>query len=428
MTGSAFGSNESGAWLTYAGGPLRDGVAFGFNSTFHGAAFSWRSHPLDGLVYAEPLVYAGFVYAATENDSVYSINDSTGSLEWRTNLGQPVPLSALPCGDIDPLGITGTPVIDNGIIFVAAFVQPGRHILFAINASSGVVLWSRSIDPPGMNANYQQQRGALVAGDGYIYIPFGGLEGDCGTYEGWVIGVPENDSGAMFSYKVPTSTGGGIWAPSGVAFDNATNELFVTTGNSAGTTNFDFGESVIALSPTLNEMDYFAPANWASLNQGDTDLGSVGPVILSNDTIFQIGKQGVGYLLDLNHLGGIGGELYSSNVCGNEGAYGGSAYSAPYLVVPCRSEIVVLLTNLSSENLTKAWGATESFAGSPIIADGTVWNIDVDSGTLYAHNLSNGSVVFQYAVGYTPHFETPSAADGKIFVAANRTIIAFTLH
>ena len=27
-------------------------------------------------------------------------------------LGPPVALSALPCGNIDPLGITGTPVID----------------------------------------------------------------------------------------------------------------------------------------------------------------------------------------------------------------------------------------------------------------------------------------------------------------------------
>ncbi|MGB7944825.1 MAG: hypothetical protein WCF42_16065, partial [Terriglobales bacterium] len=36
----------------------------------------------------------------------------TGAQIWTRSLGRPVPRSSLRCGNINPLGITGTPVID----------------------------------------------------------------------------------------------------------------------------------------------------------------------------------------------------------------------------------------------------------------------------------------------------------------------------
>ena len=70
---------------------------------------AWNT-PLDGAVYAEPLVVGGHVIVATENNSLYSLNADTGQVEWQTNIGIPATRSELPCGNIDPLGITGTPV------------------------------------------------------------------------------------------------------------------------------------------------------------------------------------------------------------------------------------------------------------------------------------------------------------------------------
>src|SRR5919197_728270 len=155
------------------------------------------------------------VFVATENNTIYSLNADTGKAIWRTHLGSPVPLSDLPCGNIDPTGITGTPVIDlrTQTIFGVAFLRDGthHHELFALDINTGKLRFETTIDPPGSDPMVEQQRGALALsyyhGDSsnskggdeatsgkevgeIVYVPFGGLFGDCGQYHGWMVGAP----------------------------------------------------------------------------------------------------------------------------------------------------------------------------------------------------------------------------------------------
>jgi len=181
----------------------------------------------------------------------------------------------------------------------------GTHELFALRERTGEVVWHRPIDPPGMDPRTQQLRSALTLANGRIYAAYGGLFGDCGTYHGWVAGVADDGTGPLIDHQVPTANAGGIWAPFGAAVDEDGN-LYVATGNSFGE-SFDFGDGVLKLSPDLEHLDSFTPANWPELNSGDIDLGSVGPALLPGDRIFQIGKEGVGYLFSSTDLGGIGG-------------------------------------------------------------------------------------------------------------------------
>ena len=84
---------------------------------------AWTSAALDGEIYGEPLVWAGRVYVATENNTVYALSAATGKVAWSAPSGHPGPVGSLPCGDITPtVGITGTPVIDpaRSEIFVVA--------------------------------------------------------------------------------------------------------------------------------------------------------------------------------------------------------------------------------------------------------------------------------------------------------------------
>ena len=85
-----------------------------------------KRYALDGNVYASPLVIGGRVVVATENDSVYAIQN--GHIVWRRHLGTPAPQGQLPCGNIFPLGITGTPVYRNGLIYVATEIGFARHL------------------------------------------------------------------------------------------------------------------------------------------------------------------------------------------------------------------------------------------------------------------------------------------------------------
>ena len=409
------------SWLTYHANPQRTGVdtSSPARGTVHGA---WTSAALDGAIYAEPLIRGGRVYVATENDSVYALNASNGNVIWRTHVGTPVPGSALPCGNIDPSGITGTPVIHarNNTLYAIAFVQPGKHQLVAINTATGHLKWRRNADPGGADPKIHQQRGALVVANGRVYWPYGGLEGDCGDYHGRVASRRLNGAG-MIQYRVPSHREAGIWATSGVAVDRH-GRLFVATGNGDSTGSFDFGNAVIKLSAGLRKLDFWAPSNWKSLNSGDVDLGSIGPSVLPNGLLFQGGKDGYGRLLRDGHLGHIGAAAYQRPVCGS--MWGGTAYANGRVFVPCSDGLVALRIR-PGPKFTIAWHATGFFAGPPIVAGGAVWSVDIDSGQLYAFNPATGHRLLTKSVGSVEHFTTPSSGGGQLYVAATDRVVAF---
>jgi outer membrane protein assembly factor BamB len=413
-----------GNWTTYHGNNSRAGVAS--TAPVRSVQVRWSGPTLlDGQVYAEPLLCGGSVFVATENNSVYAINASTGTVLWRTNLGTPVVGASLPCGDIDPSGITGTPVIDEatGILYVVAYLQPFQHYLYGLLLRNGTVATRVAVNPPGVEPQVEQQRGALALSDGTVYIPYGGLDGDCGSYHGWVVGVPTEGSSSLLSYGVPTGREGGIWASAGISVA-ANGNLYVATGNSASTTTFDYGDSVLELSPSLQVLGYFAPTNWAELNSGDVDLGSAAPTVLPNGTIFQIGKEGIGYLLSGSDLGGIGGQLYNASVCGG-GAYGGTAQVAGSVLVPCTDGVYDLRMGSSSFSLN--WQTTGFEAGPPIVTGNLVWSVDTSGAKLLGFNLSTGHQVYSFPLGSADRFVTPVAAPGSLFVAGGDQLFGYTL-
>jgi outer membrane protein assembly factor BamB len=418
------GAATGGNWTTYHGGNARTGLWPG--GTVTSAAQSWSSPTsLDGQVYAEPLSCGNTIVVATEEDSVYAINATSGGVLWHTHLGTPVPGSALPCGDIDPSGITGTPVIDvaTGIIYVVAFLSPSiQHWLFALDLKNGTVASSEEVDPPGVSTTVEQQRGALLLENGVVYIPFGGLYGDCGQYHGYVIGAPTNGSSHLLSYQVPTQREGAIWGAAGFGVA-ANGSLYVATGNGASNSVYDYGDSVIELSPTLTKESSFAPTNWVQLNENDADLGSVAPTVLPNGDVFQIGKAGVGYLLSGTQLGGIGGQIGEQNVC--NGAYGSTARAGMVLYVPCTNGLVEVTAGAS--NLTVDWTSTSFTSCSPVVTGNIVWSVDTDTAKLYGLYASNGTIAFSFALGSSDHFITPTPIPGGLVIAGGDELYALSL-
>jgi outer membrane protein assembly factor BamB len=413
----------AGGWPT----SHRDGSRSGFDSTgstFRTVYRAWRSPDLDGHVYAEPLVIGDRVFVATESNSVYALDTATGKQVWRTHLGTPMPGGSLPCGDIDPVGITGTPVADSGsgLIWVVPFVKPGQYQLVALDLATGAVRWRRSIDPPGADPLALGQRAALAFSSRTVYVAFGGRLGDCGAYTGWVIGIKSDGGGALLTYRANNNGRAGIWGPSGPAID-AAGDLYVATGNGNSVRTFDYGNAVIRLSPDLRILDWFGPANWADLNTYDVDLGSLGPAFVGNGLVFQAGKEGTGYLLRADHLGGVGGQVFAAHVC--DGAWGGTAYAAPFVYVGCSDGLVALRLS-SGASFSIVWRTQGFWAEPPIVTNGLVWTVARAASVLAAYDPTNGQERFHQLLGGANHFTTPSASAGKIFVAAGRTIIAFS--
>jgi outer membrane protein assembly factor BamB len=357
---------------------------------------------------------------------VYAFDAGTGAQAWRAQLGAPVNGGNLPCGDIDPSGITGTPVADtsSNTLYVVAFLAAGtHHELFALDLANGNVRWHRAIDPPGLAGRVEQERGAATIANGRVYIPFGGLFGDCGPYKGAVVSSALDGQGASTSYIVPTTREAGIWHPGGPAVDG-NGGLWVSTGNSDSSGNFDYGNAVVHLSPQLQSVDYFAPTNWLRLNQGDVDLGSIGPALVGTNRVVAAGKQGIAYLLDRAHLGNIGGAITSIQACNGE-AFGTAAVQGGEVFVPCTDGLVALDT--AGDKLALAWRRAGR-AGPPILTGGLVWDLD-GNGNLVALDPATGQQRFATTVDRpASRFVSLSAAGGRIFVAPTNTVTAFALR
>ena len=206
-SGSPTAHGKVSDWLEYHGTSARTGQGPSTPAVANPRQ-AW-SVPVDAPVYASPLIFNGRVIVATENNTLYSINLDKGTVFWTVHLGTPVNGYSLPCGNIKPTtGITGTPVIDpqSGRIYVVAFLAGPVHKLFTLDAIDGSVLSQQVVDPAGSNPAVEQERGALSLGSGYVYIPFGGLYGDCGSYHGYVVGVPVAGGANVTPFAPATSS------------------------------------------------------------------------------------------------------------------------------------------------------------------------------------------------------------------------------
>jgi PQQ-like domain len=407
-------SASGSGWTAYHGDGARTGQATD-PASVHRLRLV-RSVHLDGAVYGQPVVAAAgggpVIVAATENNTVYAVRN--GQTVWSRHLGAPVPLSALPCGNIDPLGITGTPVVDasSGTVFVVAeLADPVRHELVALDSSTGGVRWRRSVDPAGSQPRYEQQRAALALAGGRVWVALGGLYGDCGPYHGKVVGVSTDGSGTPVGYQVPSAREAGIWAPSGPAV-GPQGHLFVAVGNGEATSGaWDGSDSVLELDTSGRLVSSFTPANWAEENANDLDLGSMGPLLLPRGLVVASGKGGDVYVLRQGDLGGVGKPVAHWSGCA---AYGGPAADtrrassgSVVAYLPCADGDMALRIDLAGGAVSKLWQADGAVEGSPVVAGDAVLSIDRSAGRLVALDAASGQQRAAVDVGQVSRFATP---------------------
>ena len=406
-------------WLSYHGDPARTGYVAGLPAAGK-LAVAWAAR-LDGAVYGEPLVVGTVVVAATEADSVYGLERGTGRVLWHRIVGAPEPGSELGCGDITPLGITSTPVFDprTGLVYVLAQDEATGHVLVGLDPATGTVRYRRTVPSPDGHPAADQQRGALAAGFGRIYVTFGGHAGDCGPYVGSVVAMPDRGSGPVVGYKVPTARQAGIWAPGGPVIFGG--KILVSVGNGTTRGPFDRSDSVTELTPGLSVSGYFAPASWLADNRGDLDLGSMTPALVGGDRILIVGKSGMGYLLRVGRLGGVGGELASRAICG---AFGGAAVTGTTVFVPCAGGGTAAV-GVGADRLTVLWRGPAGANGSPVAGGGAIWVTSYPAGQLYELNPATGAIRYQIGLGARlPHFSSPVLSGPLVLVGTLDGLVA----
>jgi PQQ-like domain/Abnormal spindle-like microcephaly-assoc'd, ASPM-SPD-2-Hydin len=322
------------------------------------------SAPVEGQVYAQPLLDDGTLFVATEDNKVYGLDPTTGALQWSAplDLGTPFNAADIGCGDLAPsIGVTSTPVIDPATniayltykTYVSGSSGPSRWFMDAVDVSTGaqqpgfpVLLSGTAQNAPGQRfeAETELQRPGLLLMGGVVYAAFGS---DCDTapWQGWVFGV--STAGAVKARWVAdeTGNGAGIWQSGAGLTSDGPGSILLSTGNGGApstptpgdTPPPDLGESIVRLQVqsdgSLAATDFFAPYNAASLDEWDADFASGGVTGLPEEEFgtaaiphlaVAVGKDGYVYLLNRDDLGGIGqGPSGSDDVVQRIGPYGG---------------------------------------------------------------------------------------------------------
>src|SRR5947199_1160935 len=234
----------------------RDGLYVDAAFTQSAAANLTRDLNFDGTiaghVYAQPLYIEGgssgkaMIIAATESDNVYGLDAVDGSIIWQRNVGEPVSADDLICTKFDPMGITGTPIVDlaSRALFFDAMITPDggqtkKHLLFSLNVDTGDVHpgWPINVEATAsyngvdFTASIQQQRPALGIVGNILYVGYGSMT-DCSLFHGWLVGVSIDNPASVTAWAT-SAIGGGVWGVGGVASDGI--NPFITTGNTFNT-------------------------------------------------------------------------------------------------------------------------------------------------------------------------------------------------
>jgi len=324
------------------------------NPTTFGKLRTW---PVDGYVYAQPLYLASVkvkgrrrdvVFIATEHDSVYAFDPALRKDKplWKTSfLSAKLGITTVPSGlvgstDIVPeIGITSTPVIDPaaGTLFVVAkTLENGTNFvlrLHALNIHNGK---ERKGSPVELNASVAGigdgnngqgqvpydakttlQRAALALVNGVVYITNAG-HNDVRPYHGWILGYDETTLQQVSVFNsTPNGFSGGVWMSGDGPASDATNDLYVSTGNGTFDANqpggLDYGDSFLKLGDSggaFGVLDYFTPWDQASFLINDLDLGSGGLLLLPDQPgpvphlALGGGKNGNIYMVNRDAMGG----------------------------------------------------------------------------------------------------------------------------
>ena len=312
-----------------------------------------------GAMFASPLYLEngpggkGVFFAVTTGNDVFALDETTGAVVWTHNIGPSPTASGSGCGNISPIGILSTPVIDPvaRTIYVAGAIGTGaaiqRHEVHALSVDDGTERagWPvnvSNVTAPGAAADGgalaflpspENQRSALSLVKGILYVAYGGHVGDCGAYHGWVVAINTAKPTEMGGW----ATGGqgeGIWAAGGMASDG--NGVFAATGNNtAGVSTHLDSEEIVRVTGmgTLDRTtgaNYFYPTIWFAMDRADADFASNNPMYVpvpgATPAAFVVAfsKDGHMYLLDSANLGSLGGHLVDFQV-----SIGNSIHTAP---------------------------------------------------------------------------------------------------
>ena len=368
------------------------------------------------------------------------------------------------------VGIISTPVIDRntGTLYLVAETYEGGNIVHRLHALDVTTGLEKFGGPTTIAATFtlngvvstfqgffQINRPGLLLANGHVYIAFG--SNCCNAYsQGWVMSYNATTLKQEGAFDAePGKALASVWQKgAGISADSSGN-IYAETGEGFYAPGTNLSTSVFKLSQvgtTLTLADYFTPYNYAALSANDLDMAE-GVLILPDQTgpfpheAIAVGKEGTVYVLNRDNMGklcttctsptgdtqiiqeltkAVGYESGTPVYWNNTVFFTGTG--VPALAYPLTNGKLGT-TPVKSIQLTGSGHALITANGN---TNGILWFL---SGSLWALNPETMKGIYtsdQAANGrdHVPpvaHFASPIAADGKVFIGTQNSLVVYGL-
>lgn len=458
------------------------------NSTSFGKLFTY---PVDGLIVGQPLYLPNvsivgqgvhnIVYVCTMHDSVYAFDaDSANPTPlWMTSI-----LSYSPAGATTvpatltkqtgigwtEAGIISTPVIDpstNTLYLVAETYENANvvHRLHALDVTTGQETFG---GPTTIGATYtlsgttttfadlyQINRPGLLLANGHVYIGFG--SNCCNSYsQGWLLSYNAATLQQEGAYTAePGKTLASIWQKGAGLSSDSSGNIYAETGEGRYIAGSNLSISVLKLSQTATTLglaDWFTPYNQQYLSQNDLDLNNAALILPDQagpypHELIAEGKEGTIYVLNRDNMGQFcstctsgdtqivqeipqGAASTGTPVYWNNSVYF-TAVSSPVSAYALNNGVLVVPPFAQS---IKVGGGDHAIITSNGSSNGVIWFINgggpmwaMDAITLQRLYSTDDAANGRDTMPPLAHFATPIAADGKVFVGTQNSLVVYGL-
>jgi hypothetical protein len=478
------------------------------NSTQFGKLYSYS---ISGSVQAQPLYVSNLtlpggtfnvLFVVTMNDVVYAFDANSNATNgngvlWSKNLTNsaagvtPIPIVDIVQSNslniVGNVGIESTPVIDlssNTMYLVARTKEVSGSTtnyvarLHALDITTGnekfggPVVIQGSVSGSGQGSSggvltfdplIHNQRSSLALVNGTVVFSFASHE-DYFNWHGWMFAYnAQTLQPAGIFCVTPNGQNGGSWMSGRAPVIDSSGNLYYATGNGDWDGQSSFGDSILKISSAggaLSRGDYFTPDDYASLQAGDVDLGSSGPLLIpGTNLLVHGGKESILYVLNTSSLGheqsgngqivqsfatSQGGEIHSGPVFWNRTTGDGPtmyiwpnsggnllAYQfngSTFNTSPISKSTINAPTGQSGGVLTlSAHGSTAGtgivWASMPTSQDG---GHGIVTGTLRAFDANDlttelwdsDMVPSRDSMGRWPKYSPPTVANGRVYMAS----------
>ncbi len=256
-------------------------------------------------IYGTPVSENGIMYVGSFDGEFYAVNEATQAILWSQNLGT---VPGIECASFTA-GITSTATLatDPTTGDLAVYVNAPDGYLYALDAATGDILWQEVVGIPSATQNNYFAWGSPTVANGNVYV---GISSYCDLplVPAGVLGFNAGSGssiGEWHSLTPDTNVGASIWSTPVAGPDGS---IIVTTGNGpASGTSPEWDDSIVKLNGS--NMDF--ETGWEipkSQQILDGDFGAGATVFTadldgtSTKMVGACNKNGIFYALKENDL------------------------------------------------------------------------------------------------------------------------------